>query len=69
MANNLTDVGNDIGGFLGGLLNPVIGTTKTTETQAPSEAITESKRTGTIVIAVLAVVTLAVVAYLLIKKS
>lgn len=61
-----TDIGNQIGGFVGGILNPIVGKTITTETASPSDS---GMKTGTIVIAVLAVGTLAFVVYLLTKKS
>lgn len=66
MANEqVVEVGSTIGSFIGGIINPIIGTQKTVETIAPSS----SSRTGTIIIAVLAVTALAVVAYILIKNK
>lgn len=64
-----TSVGQDIGGFLGGILSPVIGQTTTVENVAPSASAVSTKKTGTIVIAILAVVTVIIVGYLLLKNK
>lgn len=72
----MTNVGTQIGEFLGGVFSPIAqigkdiaGTTKTTETTGQAESAAATKRTATIVIAVLGVVTLIAVAYFLIKKQ
>lgn len=69
-------LGNQIGGFLGGIFSPVAqigkdlaGTTKTTETTGQAESDAASKRTATIVISILGVITLVIVGYYLLKNK
>jgi len=72
----MANAGTQIGEFLGGIFSPLAqvgkdlaGTTKTTETTGQAESAASTKRTATIVIAVLGVITLVVVAYFLTKKQ
>lgn len=74
MANN--NIGGQIGEFLGGIFNPLAqvgntlaGTTKVTETTGAAESAQASRRTATIIIAVMGVITLVAVAYYLFKNK
>lgn len=75
MAEN-KNVGGQIGEFLGGLFSPIAaigkdlaGTTTVTETAGQAESAAATKRTATIVIAVLGVITLVMVGYFLLKNK
>lgn len=69
-------VGSNIGDFLGGILspvagaiNPLLGKSSTEKTTGADEATIASRRTMTIVIAALAILTLGVVAWALFKNK
>lgn len=71
-----TNAGAGIGGFFGNLFGGIsapvknlLGETKTTETIGQSEQAAANKRTATIVIAVLGIITLITVGYFLIKNK
>lgn len=70
----MNEVQQNISGFLGSVLSPVntfLGSTKTTEQKVieESEASKSSSKTGTIIISILAVVTLVVIAVVIFKQS
>lgn len=68
--------GQKVGDFMNGILSPVggfatglMGKTTTTETTGQGAGAADNKRTGIIIIAVIAVITIFSIGYLLIKKS